>query len=141
MNKPNHADRDFGSTDCSSSVSNPFYHTEFTTVPTPEQAEARRLTEAEAMTTDEIKRELRESGVDVDAFLKRCSETLDDCYQKALDALPPEMIQYGVKLVTHDGEVVDGLRWRDWRDAAQFAENEVKANRASGFWVFKEAAV
>jgi hypothetical protein len=59
----------------------------------------------------------------------------------ALDALPPEMIQYGVKLVTHDGEVVDGLRWRDWRDAAQFAENEVKEKRASGFWVFKEAAV
>ena len=88
MNKPNNADRDFGSTDCSSSsVSNQFYHTEFTTVPTPGQADARRLAESEAMTTDEIERELKSSGIDVEAFLKRCNETLDECYQKALKKL------------------------------------------------------
>ncbi len=79
------ADRDFGLSDCSSSsVSNQFYHTSSQRFPTPEQAEARRLAESEAMTTDEIKRELKSSGIDVEAFLKRCNETLDECYQKAL---------------------------------------------------------
>jgi hypothetical protein len=58
----------------------------------------------------------------------------------ALDALPLEMIQYGVKLATKKGEKVDSLRWRVWEDAARFAESEVAEGRASGFWVFKEAA-
>lgn len=88
MTKPETTDESFDSSDCSSSsVSNQFYHTEFTTVPTPEQAESRRLAESEAMTTDEIERELKSSGVDVEAFLKRCNETLDECYQKALKKL------------------------------------------------------
>lgn len=66
---------------------NPFYHTEFTTVPTPEQSEARRLAEANSMTTEEIEKELRDCGVDVDAFLRRCNDTVDKCYQKALKNL------------------------------------------------------
>lgn len=59
----------------------------------------------------------------------------------ALDALPPEMIQYGVKLATKAGEKVHLLRWRLWEDAARFAEAEVAEGRAADFWVFKEAAV
>lgn len=58
-----------------------------------------------------------------------------------LDALPPEMIQYGVKLATKSGEKVDPLRWRQWEDASRFAEDEVAEGRATGFWLFKEAAV
>ena len=56
----------------------------FTTVPTPEQAEARMIAESEAMTLEEISKTLRESGVDVDAFLMRCKETIDGCYESAL---------------------------------------------------------
>lgn len=60
----------------------------------------------------------------------------------ALDALPPEMIQYGVKFSLSDGsEFTPLLRWRDWNDAANQGEEEVRAKRATGFWVFKEAAV
>lgn len=88
MTKPKDTAEDFHAFDCSSSyVSNQFYHTEFTTVPTPEQAEARRLAEANAMTTEEIEKELRDSGIDVDAFLKRCNDTVDKCFQKAMKNL------------------------------------------------------
>ena len=62
MNKPNNADRDFGSTDCSSSsVSNQFYHTEFTTV--------------------------SQSGFNLEAFLKRANATVEECYQNQLRKL------------------------------------------------------
>jgi len=56
----------------------------FTTVPTPEQSEAREIAKSEAMTLDEVSKELRDSGVDVDAFLKRCQETIEGCYESAL---------------------------------------------------------
>jgi hypothetical protein len=56
----------------------------FTTVPTPEQSEARKIAKSEAMTLDEVSKELRDSGVDVDAFLKRCQETIEGCYESAL---------------------------------------------------------
>lgn len=60
----------------------------------------------------------------------------------ALDALPPEMIQYGVKFALQTGsEFTPSLRWRDWNDAAKHGEDVVTAKRATGFWVFKEAAV
>lgn len=42
----------------------------FTTVPTPEQSEAREIAKSEAMTLDEVSKELRDSGVDVDAFFE-----------------------------------------------------------------------
>lgn len=71
------------------------------------------------------------------------SKSLEDELAKsaALDALPPEMIQYGVKLATKGGDRVDSLRWRQWEDAARFAEGEVAEGRATGFWVFREASV
>lgn len=57
----------------------------------------------------------------------------------SLDDLPPDMIRYGVKLATNEGEVVDASRWENWDDAAKFGEQEVASNRAIGFWVFKSA--
>ena len=60
---------------------------------------------------------------------------------KALGAVPPEMIQFGVTFVTQDGCEFDNLRFRKWRDAADYAEREVKERRAVGFRIFKEAAV
>lgn len=60
----------------------------------------------------------------------------------ALDSLPQEMIQYGVKFAANDGsQTVDSMRWRDWRDAAEFGESQVQAGHAKGFWVIKEASV
>lgn len=56
----------------------------FTTVPTPEQAEARAIAKSESMTLDEVSKDLRASGVDVEAFLKRCQETIEGCYESAL---------------------------------------------------------
>lgn len=59
-----------------------------------------------------------------------------------LDALPPEMIQYGVRFALQSGsEFIPSLRWQTWLDAATHGEDEVKSGRATGFWVFKEAAV
>lgn len=70
MTKPKDADEGFDSSDCSSSVSNPFYYTEFTTA-----------------STAKIEAELRKSGFDVDAFLKRCGEAVENGYRKALEKL------------------------------------------------------
>jgi hypothetical protein len=59
-----------------------------------------------------------------------------------LDALPPEMIQYGVRLALRTGsEFIPTLRWRDWNGAAQHGEGEINRKQAIGFWVFKESAV
>lgn len=68
-----------------------------------------------------------------------------DCKQfssAALESLPPQMVQFGVRLVLPNGVVVDSaMRWQEWKDAAEFAEHEVHKKRAVGFWMFKEAAV
>ena len=46
------------------------------------------------------------------------------------------------KMISDVGGILDlaGSHYLEW-DAARFAEGEVAEGRASGFWVFKEAAV
>jgi len=51
-------------------------------------------------------------------------------------------VEFGVLLVQKDKTSYgDAIRWRDWNEAAQFGEHEVKSGRAIGFRIFHEAAV
>lgn len=56
--------------------------------------------------------------------------------------LPENVCRYGVLLVKSDGsECREPVRYSHWQDAADFGENEVKANRARGFRIFEREIV
>ena len=81
-------------------------------------------------------------------YAKAClPESLDKTHQlksKAMnitDEFPEELIQYGVTLINRDGsESNHSIRWREWLDAANFGETEVREKRASGFRIFDEVS-
>lgn len=76
------------------------------------------------------------------AMMESVTDEISAYFAKTPATVPEEFIEYGVMLVNFDGsESGHSIRWREWDKAAAFGEQEVKAKRACGFRIFREAAV